>query len=262
MPTTAPEDYKLERRWSLTHFLIGIFGSTAILGVMAKIFAFEAEVFGYMLTWKPVVLVGFMGEALVFILMGMMREMQYVPADEGDDDSTAETTASAPPDAGSPLDSELRSAEDELSQEAERLAEKIHTVREGLSEELDVLEQFTTLRDNLRDAGDSLSTQSEALGNNLEDLQSLHQAHASMAQSLEEVQTELAEESKGLGDEIAETRQAMRALREQFARAASRLERFNEPVSPGAASTNGHAANGQAGSGQPGEPTSTSSSAK
>jgi len=89
MPATAPEDYKLERRWSLTHFLIGIFGATAILGVMAKIFAFETEVFGYVLTWKPVVLVGFMGEALVFILMGMMREMQYVPAEDGGGDTAA-----------------------------------------------------------------------------------------------------------------------------------------------------------------------------
>ena len=73
MPMAAPDGYKLERRWSLTHFLIGVFGATAILGVMAKIFTFEAEVFGYLLTWKPVVLVGFMGEALVFILIGRNR---------------------------------------------------------------------------------------------------------------------------------------------------------------------------------------------
>lgn len=262
MPTPAPENYKLERKWSLTHFLIGIFGSTAILGVMAKIFAFEAEIFGYMLTWKPVVLVGFMGEALVFILMGMMREMQYVPADESDDASTAEASGPAPAEGENNLGPELQNAEEELTQEAERLAEKIQTVREGLSEELDVLEQFATLRDNLHDAGDSLSTQSEALGNNLEDLQSLHETHASMAHSLEEVQTELAEESKGLGDEIAETRQAMRALREQFARAANRLERFNEPVSSGTPSANGHSTNGQSGAGNPGEPTTASSSAK
>ena len=85
MPMEVPDGYKLERKWSLTHFLIGVFGATAILGVMAKIFSFEAEIFGYLVTWEPVVLVGFMGEALVFILMGTMREMQYVPVDEEDD---------------------------------------------------------------------------------------------------------------------------------------------------------------------------------
>ena len=113
MPMAAPDGYKLERKWSLTHFLIGVFGATAILGVMAKIFTFEAEIFGYLLTWKPVVLVGFMGEALVFILMGMMREMRYVPADEEDAQSpSAQTDGEDPKRAPVP---ELESAEEELT---------------------------------------------------------------------------------------------------------------------------------------------------
>jgi methyl-accepting chemotaxis protein len=230
MPTAVPEGYKLERRWSLTHFLIGVFGATAILGVMAKIFTFEAEIFGYLLTWKPVVLVGFMGEALVFILMGMMREMQYVPADEEDDLSNSPSGAQGLEEETS-LEPELKSADEELTQEAERLAQRIRTLREELSQEIDVLEQFSTLRRNLQEAGDNLSGHSEALGANMEDLQALYDAQASIAQSIEEVQTELSEESKGLGKDIAETREAMRALRDQFAQAARRFEQFNKPLS-------------------------------
>ena len=230
MPMATPENYKLERRWSLTHFLIGVFGATAILGVMAKIFTFEAEIFGYLLTWKPVVLVGFMGEALVFILMGMMREMQYVPADEEDDLSNSPSGAKGLEEETS-LEPELKSADEELTQEAERLAQRIRTLREELSQEIDVLEQFSTLRRNLQEAGDSLSGHSEALGANMEDLQALYDAQASIAQSIEEVQTELSEESKGLGKDIAETREAMRALRDQFAQAARRFEQFNKPLS-------------------------------
>ena len=230
MPMATPENYKLERRWSLTHFLIGVFGATAILGVMAKIFTFEAEIFGYLLTWKPVVLVGFMGEALVFILMGMMREMQYVPADEEDDLSNPPSGAQGLEEETS-LEPELKSADEELTQEAERLAQRIRTLREELSQEIDVLEQFSTLRRNLQEAGDSLSGHSEALGANMEDLQALYDAQASIAQSIEEVQTELSEESKGLGKDIAETREAMRALRDQFAQAARRFEQFNKPLS-------------------------------
>ena len=230
MPMATPENYKLERRWSLTHFLIGVFGATAILGVMAKIFTFEAEIFGYLLTWKPVVLVGFMGEALVFILMGMMREMQYVPADEEDDLSTPPSGAQGLEEETS-LEPELKSADEELTQEAERLAQRIRTLREELSQEIDVLEQFSTLRRNLQEAGDNLSDHSEALGANMEDLQALYDAQASIAQSIEEVQTELSEESKGLGKDIAETREAMRALRDQFAQAARRFEQFNKPLS-------------------------------
>ena len=230
MPMATPENYKLERRWSLTHFLIGVFGATAILGVMAKIFTFEAEIFGYLLTWKPVVLVGFMGEALVFILMGMMREMQYVPADEEDDLSNSPSGAQGLEEETS-LEPELKSADEELTQEAERLAQRIRTLREELSQEIDVLEQFSTLRRNLQEAGDSLSGHSEALGANMEDLQALYDAQASIAQSIEEVQTELSEESKGLGKDIAETREAMRALRDQFAQAARRFEQFNKPLS-------------------------------
>ena len=242
MPTAVPEGYKLERRWSLTHFLIGVFGATAILGVMAKIFTFEAEIFGYLLTWKPVVLVGFMGEALVFILMGMMREMQYVPADEEDDLSNPPSGAQGLEEETS-LEPELKSADEELTQEAERLAQRIRTLREELSQEIDVLEQFSTLRRNLQEAGDSLSGHSEALGANMEDLQALYDAQASIAQSIEEVQTELSEESKGLGKDIAETREAMRALRDQFAQAARRFEQFNKPLSANGHSENGHSTN-------------------
>ena len=230
MPMATPENYKLERRWSLTHFLIGVFGATAILGVMAKIFTFEAEIFGYLLTWRPIVLIGFTGEALVFILMGMMREMQYVPADEEDDLSTPPSGAQGLEEETS-LEPELKSADEELTREAERLAQRIRTLREELSQEIDVLEQFSTLRRNLQEAGDSLSGHSEALGANMEDLQALYDAQASIAQSIEEVQTELSEESKGLGKDIAETREAMRALRDQFAQAARRFEQFNKPLS-------------------------------
>jgi methyl-accepting chemotaxis protein len=237
MPMAAPDGYKLERKWSLTHFLIGVFGATAILGVMAKIFTFEAEIFGYLLTWKPVVLVGFMGEALVFILMGMMREMRYVPADEEDAQSpSAQTDGEDPKRAPVP---ELKSAEEELTREAERLAQKIQTIRESLAEELDVLEQFNTLRDNLEEAGDNLSAHSEALGTNMEDLQALYEAQTSIAQSIESVQRELSEESEGLSEEIAETRKAMRTLREQFAQAARRFEQFNQPLSADEPSSNG-----------------------
>ena len=237
MPMAAPDGYKLERKWSLTHFLIGVFGATAILGVMAKIFSFETEIFGYLLTWKPVVLVGFMGEALVFILMGMMREMRYVPADEEDAQSpSAQTDGEDPKRAPVP---ELESAEEELTREAERLAQKIQTIRESLAEELDVLEQFNTLRDNLEEAGDNLSAHSEALGTNMEDLQALYEAQMSIAQSIESVQRELSEESEGLSEEIAETRKAMRTLREQFAQAARRFEQFNQPLSADEPSSNG-----------------------
>lgn len=231
MPTAVPEGYKLEQRWSLTHFLIGVFGATAILGVMAKIFTFEAEIFGYLLTWRPIVLIGFTGEALVFILMGMMREMQYVPADEEGTEPNRFASGPGGSKQVEPLEPELKSADEELTQEAERLAQRIRTLREELSQEIDVLEQFSTLRRNLQEAGDSLSGHSEALGANMEDLQALYDAQTSIAQSIEEVQTELSEESKGLGKDIAETREAMRALRDQFAQAARRFEQFNKPLS-------------------------------
>jgi methyl-accepting chemotaxis protein len=242
----APEDYKLERRWSLTHFLIGVFGATAILGVMAKIFTFEAEIFGYLLTWKPVVLVGFMGEAIVFILMGMMREMQYVPADDTED---ASSTASSPtPDAleeEDSLSSELKGAEEQLSKEAKRLARQIRDIRKDLSGQITVLEEFNELRENLQKASDNLSDHSEMLGSSMEDLKSLYESQTAMVHSIEKVQKQLSEESEGLGDEIAQTRKAMRTLREEFAEAAHRFEQFNAPLSPAGSSTNEqHANNG------------------
>lgn len=230
MPMAAPSGYKLERKWSLTHFLIGVFGAMAILGVMAKIFNFEAEVFGYLVTWKPVVLVGFMGEAIVFILMGMLREMRYVPVDEEDE---AEDTSASPFDssAGEALDSDLRAAEETLTHEAERLAQEIQAARTALTDQLDVLEQLRELRNTLEQASEGLSKQSELLSSNMEDLQTLYDAQIPMIQSVEEVQEALTKESKELSGEIAQTRKAMQALRQQFARTARRFEQFNEPSS-------------------------------
>lgn len=224
MSTDVPEGYKLERSRSLTQLLIGIFGAMAILGVMAKIFTFEAEIFGYLLTWKPVVLVGFMGEALVFILMGMMREMRYVPVDDTDD--SPEAASDGEDDF---YDSELKNAEETLTEETQRLARQIREIRQDLSGQITVLEEFNQLRNNLQQASDSLSEHSDMLGTSMEDLGSLYKAKTSMVQSVEEVQKHLSEESKGLGDEIAETRKAMQTLRKQFAQAARRFEEFNAP---------------------------------
>jgi methyl-accepting chemotaxis protein len=225
MPALAPSNYKLERRWSLTHFLIGVFGAMAIIGVMAKIFTFEAEIFGYLITWKPIAIVGFLGEAFVFILMGMMREFRYVPVDEDTQEENSSKGPAAGP--GAARTSEWNEAEHELTQEAERLAQQIRDARETLAEEIDVLQQFRTLREDLQEAGDNLSSHSEALGTNMEDLQALYDTQTSLAQLTDELQQELADESKGLGEEIAETREAMRALRDQFNQAARRFEQFN-----------------------------------
>ncbi len=241
---SVPDGYKLERRWSLTHFLVGIFGAMAILGVMAKIFNFEAEILGYPITWKPVVFIGFIGEALVFILMGMMREMQYVPVDETEDSPKKSSTAAEALDGEDALSSELQGAQEELSQEAERLAQQIREIRQDLSGQIMVLEELSELRENLQKASDGLSDHSDMLGSSMEDLNSLYESQTAMVQSVEKAQTQLSEESRGLGDEIAETRKAMRVLREQFAEAARRFEQFNAPLSAGASSTNEHANNG------------------
>ncbi len=250
MSTGIPDGYKLERRWSFTHFLIGIFGAMAILGVMAKIFTFETEIFGYLLTWKPVVFVGFMGEALVFILMGMMREMQYVPVDETEASPQTSSTAAEASGEEDALSSELESAQEELSQEAERLAQQIREIHRDLSEQITVLEEFKELRDTLQKASDNLSDHSDMLGSNMEDLKTLYESQTAMVQSVEKVQKKLSEESQGLGDEIAETRKAMQVLREQFAEAAHRFEQFNAPLSSSAHSANDH----------PSKPTNNSSS--
>jgi methyl-accepting chemotaxis protein len=237
MPKNAPEGYKLERKRSITQLFIGVFGAMAILGVMAKIFTFEAEIFGYLVTWKPVVLVGFMGEALVFILMGTMREMRYVPEDRDEPQSSSKH---GDPEKANGFDSELKAAEEKLTEETQRLAQQVREMRKDLSGQITVLEEFNQLRSALESATDGLSEHSDALETSMEDLGSLYQAQTSMVQSVEEVQKQLSEESKGLGDEIEETREAMEILRREFAEAARRFQQFNAPPSE-----DGHSANEQ-----------------
>lgn len=226
----APSGYKLERKWSLTHFLIGIFGAMAILGVMAKIFNFEGEVFGYVITWKPVMLVGFMGEAFVFILMGMMREFRYVPVDE-DEEASAQGTAEQTSEGD--LDMALAETDDKLSQESEQLVQKTRETRKALSDQLGALEKLSDLRSNLQEANDILSTQFGTLGTNMEDLASLVEAQVSMTQSVRQTQTDLAEQSEQLTEEIRETRRVVKTLRTQLAKTARRFEQFNAPATDG-----------------------------
>lgn len=244
MPKNAPEGYKLERKRSITQLFIGVFGALAILGVMAKIFTFEAEVFGYLITWKPVVLIGFMGEALVFVLMGTMREMRYVPDDEDVSQDSSEDVALEDDDG---FDSELKAAEEKLTEETQHLAQQVREMRKDLSGQITVLEEFNQLRSTLQKASDSLSEHSDALESSMGDLGSLYKAQTSMVKSVEEVQKQLSEESKGLGDEIEETRKAMQILRKEFAEAARRFEHFNAPPSEKGrpANENGHPANEQ-----------------
>lgn len=237
MPKNAPEGYKLERKRSITQLFIGVFGAMAILGVMAKIFTFEAEILGYLVTWKPVVLIGFMGEALVFILMGTMREMRYVPEDRDEPQSSSEH---ADPEEANGFDSELKAAEEKLTEETQRLAQQVREMRKDLSGQITVLEEFNELRSTLQRASDNLSEHSDALETSMGDLGSLYEAQTSMVKSVEEVQKQLSEESKGLGDEIEETRKAMTILRQEFAEAARRFQNFNAPPSE-----NGHSANEQ-----------------
>jgi len=134
---------------------------------------------------------------------------------------------------------EVEDAEELLTEETQRLAQQLREIRQDLSGQIAVLQDFNQLRENLQDASSSLSRHSDALGDSMEDLGSLYQAQTSMVQSVEEVQKQLSEESKGLGDEIAETRKAMEILRKQFAQAARRFEEFNAPPAETEPSANG-----------------------
>lgn len=267
MPMSAPSGYKLERKWSATHFAIGVFGALAILGVMAKIFSFEAVVMGYTLTWEPFVLVGFTGEAMVFIIMGLMREMKYVPADgQG-------AARGTPSEAVRQLGDHVGGAAEQLSQEAERLAEEMQNIRVALAGQNDVYEELNrlrgriskaagglgemtkileeevdrsdgaikvgvsfseeveALRGNLREAGSSLMQQAEALDANIQDLNGLYEKQVPMASAIANIREELTRESELLNEEIVAARKAMKAMRAQFAQAAQRLQHFNQPLS-------------------------------
>jgi len=164
MPQSAPSGYKLERKWSPTHFAIGVFGALAILGVMAKIFAFEATVLGMTLTWKQFVLVGFMGEAMVFVIMGMMREMKYVPADgDGNASSGGAEGAQDVPDAVKELGDHVGGAAEMLTQEAERLAEEMQNIRVALASQNDVYEELSKLRGRISKAASGLGEMTQVL---------------------------------------------------------------------------------------------------
>ena len=163
MPQSAPSGYKLERKWSPTHFAIGVFGALAILGVMAKIFAFEATVMGMTLTWKQFVLVGFMGEAMVFVIMGMMREMKYVPSDGDDTASNSVEGAQEVPDAVKQLGDHVGGAAEMLTQEAERLAEEMQNIRVALASQNDVYEELSKLRGRISKAASGLGDMTKVL---------------------------------------------------------------------------------------------------
>lgn len=269
---SAPAGYKLEKKWSATHFAIGVFGALAIVGVMAKIFNFEATVMGMVITWEPLVLIGFLGEAMVFIIMGMMREMKYVPADEDDAAAPPAEGATEVPEAVRQLGDHVGGAAEQLTQEAERLAEEMQTIRVALAGQNDVYEELNKLRGriskatsglnemtkvledevnrsdgamkvgvsfseeveqlrgSLRKAGDSLMGQTEALDANVQDLNRLYEKQVPMASAIATIRKELTQESDKLNKEIVEARKAMQAMRSQFAQAAERLERFNEPL--------------------------------
>lgn len=226
MPNEAPSGYKLERKRSLTHFLIGIFGAAAIIGVMAKIFNFQAEIFGYVVTWQPVVLVGFLGEALVFIIMGMMREMQYVPVDE----ETEVEEEREPTGTGLEIESDvLGEAGEALTQEAQALAEELRSVREAISRQQEVYQELTSLHGVLREANADLSEHVGALESNMKSLREAYHEEIPMAREMVEIRGDLTNSSKELHAEMEEARTAVQTMQEEVASTAQRFAEFNRP---------------------------------
>ena len=193
MPQSPPSGYKLERKWSPTHFAIGVFGALAILGVMAKIFAFEATVMGMTLTWKQFVLVGFMGEAMVFVIMGMMREMKYVPADgEGNAPSGGGAEgAQDVPDAVKELGDHVGGAAEMLTQEAERLAEEMQNIRVALASQNDVYEELSKLRGRISKAASGLGDMTKVLEDEVNRSDGAMKAGVSFSEEVDELRSSL-----------------------------------------------------------------------
>ncbi len=192
MPQSVPSGYKLERKWSPTHFAIGVFGALAILGVMAKIFAFEATVLGMTLTWKQFVLVGFMGEAMVFVIMGMMREMKYVPAD-GDGNPSSGGAEGVPdvPDAVKELGDHVGGAAEMLTQEAERLAEEMQNIRVALASQNDVYEELSKLRGRISKAASGLGEMTQVLEDEVNRSDGAMKAGVSFSKEVDELRGSL-----------------------------------------------------------------------
>lgn len=185
-----PSGYKLERKWSATHFAIGVFGALAILGVMAKIFNFEAVVMGYTITWEPLVLIGFMGEAMVFIIMGMMREMKYVPAD-GEAGADGQPARGAPSEAVQQLGDHVGGAAEQLTQEAERLAEEMQNIRVALASQNDVYEELSRLRGRISKAAGGLGEMTKALEDEVNRSDGAMKVGVSFAEEVEELRGSL-----------------------------------------------------------------------
>lgn len=228
MATIAPAGYKLERTWSLTHFFIGIFGAAAIIGVMAKIFNFDAEIFGVLVTWKPIVLVGFIGEAIVFIIMGMMREMRYVPVGE-EEDGEEPAFEGAGLEGASAL---LGESGEELSQEARALARELRSVRTALSRQEEVYQELSALHGVLRRASDGLSEHVGALEDNMDTLQETYGEEIPIASDLLEIRGELAASSRELREQMDEARAAVAKMHEEVSATAERFADFNRPGLP------------------------------
>ncbi len=191
MPQSVPSGYKLERKWSPTHFAIGVFGALAILGVMAKIFAFEATVLGMTLTWKQFVLVGFMGEALVFVIMGMMREMKYVPANGDDAPSGGAREVQDVPDAVKELGDHVGGAAEMLTQEAERLAEEMQNIRVALASQNDVYEELSKLRGRISKAASGLGDMTKVLEDEVNRSDGAMKAGVSFSEEVDELRSSL-----------------------------------------------------------------------
>jgi methyl-accepting chemotaxis protein len=191
MPQSAPSGYKLERKWSPTHFAIGVFGALAILGVMAKIFAFEATVLGMTLTWKQFVLVGFMGEAMVFVIMGMMREMKYVPADSNEASSGGGEGAKEVPEAVQQLGDHVGGAAEMLTQEAERLAEEMQNIRVALASQNDVYEELSKLRGRISKAASGLGEMTQVLEEEVNRSDGAMKAGVSFSEEVDQLRSSL-----------------------------------------------------------------------
>lgn len=189
-PPNLPIYYQY-RKMKPDAFFVGLFGATAVLGVLMKIWKDFPEFLGgdamRLALYKVMMPVGFIGEAIVFIIMGFMKTDDYIEVFPDEDELSRSQDHDDGHSDGVIVNMELPESLRELIEE--KVAQQLDGKLEGLTNLLvedvektrnlltdtneinihiqDVAKSLATLAEKIQSAGESLSEFEKVTSSNL-----------------------------------------------------------------------------------------------
>jgi len=213
------------KRWQLDQFFIGLFGALAVFGVLMKLW--KEPFWGLVspetgkLLFEIFMPIGFLGESIVFIIMGFMKGDAHVSIDTGNFDQYMEDEGGSGESVTVNLempDSLTELIEERASRQLDgRVAELTNLLVEDVEKTRGLLVETNDINDKIQNMTNSLTAFTENIvkaGSSIEELGNIDSRA-------------ITEHTETVSANLENTKAELSTLQEEMRKLSERFKRFN-----------------------------------